>query len=119
MVSTYASTSAISSTVDGDVGTLRAFVEGGLDGFDPAAPSPAAVARVSAALRTLLAKGGIAHAEFRTPDGRVIASSDAAQQGASRSLSPDFRAALQGSPTVAVVDAGAAEAADGAVCPTP
>ena len=117
MVSTYASTSAISSTVDGDVGTLRAFVEGELDGFDPAAPSAAAVARVNAALRTLLAKGGIAHAEFRTPDGLVVASSDPAQAGGSRGLSPAFLAAIAGSPTVAVVDAGAAEVSDAAPMP--
>jgi diguanylate cyclase (GGDEF)-like protein len=110
MVSTYASTSSISSTVDGDIATLRAFVEGELDGLDPAAPSTAAVARVNDALGMLLAKGGIAHAEFRTPDGRVLASSDPTQLGQARDRTGDFGRALAGTPSVAVVAAPAAEA---------
>ena len=117
MVSTYASTSEISSTVDSDVGTIRAFVRGELDGIDPTAMRPADAARLSAALQTILAKGGIAHAEFRTPDGRIVASSDPAQQGEVRAPSSGFQVALDGSPSVRVVDAAAAEAADTAGLP--
>ena len=117
MVSTYASTSAIAATVDADVGTLRAFVESELAGFDPAAPDAADTARLDAALRTLLAKGGIAHAEIRTPEGRVVASSDPAQQGQVSNPSPDFETALAGSPSVSVVDVSAAEASGAASLP--
>jgi diguanylate cyclase (GGDEF)-like protein len=117
MVSTYASTSAIAATVDADVGTLRAFVESELAGFDPASPKAADGARLDAALRTLLAKGGIAHAEIRTRTGGVVASSDPAQQGEVREASRDFQTALAGSPSVSVVDASAAEASGAAALP--
>jgi diguanylate cyclase (GGDEF)-like protein len=117
MVSTYASTSAIGATIDADVGTLRAFVASELAGFDPASPDAADSARLDAALGTLLAKGGIAHAELRTPDGRVIASSDPTQQGRVRDASADFQTALAGSPSVSVVDASAAEASGAAGLP--
>ncbi len=117
IVSTYASTSSIASTVDGDVGTLRAFVRSQLDGVDPTAPTPLAAAQVSRALQTLLAKGGIAHAEMRTPDGRIVASSDPAQQGQVRAISPDFQAAVAGAPKVDVVDSADAEASDAAGLP--
>jgi diguanylate cyclase (GGDEF)-like protein len=110
MVSTYASTSSIASTVDGDVGMLRAFVQAELGAFDPASPSPAAVERVNRAMRALIAEDGIAHAELRAPDGRVVASSDSTQVNAPRAVSEDFRAAVAGTPSVAVVAAGAAEA---------
>jgi diguanylate cyclase (GGDEF)-like protein len=117
MVSTYASTSAIAATVDADVGTLRAFVESELTGLDPAAPDATDGARLDAALRTLLAKGGIAHAEIRTRTGGVVASSDPAQQGEVREASRDFQTALAGSPSVSVVDASAAEASGAAALP--
>jgi diguanylate cyclase (GGDEF)-like protein len=117
MVSTYASTSSIASTVEGDVGTIRAFVHGELATLDPTAPTAEDAARVSAALESLLAKGGIAHAEFRTPDGRIIASNDGSQLAQIREASPDFRVALDGSPSVAVVGAADAEASDAAGLP--
>jgi diguanylate cyclase (GGDEF)-like protein len=117
MVSTYASTSAIAATVDADVGTLRAFVESELTGLDPAAPDATHGARLDAALRTLLAKGGIAHAEIRTRTGGVVASSDPAQQGEVREASRDFQTALAGSPSVSVVDESAAEASGAAALP--
>ena len=62
-------------------------------------------------------KGGIAHAEIRTPEGRVVASSDPAQQGQVSDPSPDFETALAGSPSVSVVDASAAEASGAASLP--
>jgi diguanylate cyclase (GGDEF)-like protein len=110
MVSTYASSSSIASTVEGDVATVRGFVHAGLDGLDPDSPDEVTVERIDGALATLLAKGGIAHAEFRTPDGTVIAASDPAQVGRLRASSADFTAALAGEPTVAVADAAQAEA---------
>ncbi len=108
MVSTYASAATLSSIVDGDVATVRGFVRHGLDGVDPAAPDPAAVARVNVDLGTLVSKGQIAYAEFRTPDGRVIAASDPSAVGGGREASPDFMAAGSGEPSVAIVDVAAA-----------
>jgi diguanylate cyclase (GGDEF)-like protein len=109
MVSAYASTSTFSSIVDSDVATIRGFVHEGLDGFDPANPDPGVLRRIDAQLGTLLAKGGIAHAEIRAVDGRVIASSSPASVGSVAALSADFAAALSGTPRVAVVDAADAE----------
>jgi diguanylate cyclase (GGDEF)-like protein len=117
MVSTYASTSAIAATVDADVGMIRSFVQAELAGVDPGAPEPTDTARLDAALRALLAQGGIAHAELRTPDGRILASSVAQQVGQVRDASPDFVTALGGSPSVSVVDAASAEASRAAGLP--
>ena len=80
MVSAYASTSTLRSVLEGDVATVRGFVHEGLDGLsaaDLAHPDGATSDRIGGYLQTLLAKGGIAHAEIRTPDGRVVAASDA------------------------------------------
>src|SRR4051794_26250315 len=109
MVSAYASTTSVAATVDSDLATVRGFVHDGLDGIDPASPDAATVARINAGLQTLLAKGEIVRAEFRAPDGRVIASSDPAATGAVRSTSADFATAVAGTPGVAIVDAAAAE----------
>jgi diguanylate cyclase (GGDEF)-like protein len=105
MVSAYASASALSSVVDGDAATVRGFVRHGLDGLDPANPDPATTQAIDDALETLLAKGQIVRAELRLPDGRVLSSSDPAGVGATRAGGSGFQAAVDGSPSVAIVDA--------------
>jgi diguanylate cyclase (GGDEF)-like protein len=117
MVSAYATTSTLTSVVEGDVATIRGFVHQGLDGLDLDDSDPATVERIGGYLATLLAKGAIAHAEIRLVDGRVIAASDGSTVGAVRSPSPDFAAAVAGAPSVAVVAAAEAEAGDVAIPP--
>jgi diguanylate cyclase (GGDEF)-like protein len=69
-------------------------------------------------LATLIAKGGIAYAELRTPDGKVLAASDPGAVGVTRSPSPDFRSADAGTPAVAIVGAGGADVGGVALPPT-
>jgi len=113
MVSTYASSSTLAAVVDSDVATVRGFVHDGLDGLDVATPDPGTVRRIDGYLETLLAKGGIVHAEIRAADGRVIASSagGAAESRTTAARTPDFAAAAAGSPTVDLVSAAESEAA--------
>jgi diguanylate cyclase (GGDEF)-like protein len=112
MVSAYASSSTFSSIVDGDVATVRGFAVQELSGLD-GLNDDAARRRIGGALQTLIAKGGIARAEIRTPDGRVVASSAATGIDAavtpSTGLSPEFAAAAAGTPRVALVGAADAE----------
>jgi diguanylate cyclase (GGDEF)-like protein len=110
MVSAYASTSTFTSITDGDVATLRGFVYQGLVGLDPSRPDPVVVGRISGELQTLLAKGGIAHADIRTPDGRVIASSSTETVGSIAGVSAEFAAAVAGTPRVGIVNGADAEA---------
>jgi diguanylate cyclase (GGDEF)-like protein len=110
MVSAYATTSTLTSVVEGDVATIRGFVHQGLDGLELDDPDPATVERIGGYLATLISKGRIAHAEIRLVDGRVIAASDRSMVGAVRSSSPDFAAAVAGTPSVGVVSASEAEA---------
>ncbi len=109
MVSAYASSSTLQSVVESDVATVRGFVYQGLDGLDVGSPEPATIARVEGYLRTILAKGGIAHVEIRTPDGRVLAASDPGLAGAERAITPPFAEAAAGRPSIAIVDAASAE----------
>ena len=112
MVSTYASSSTLAAVYESDVATVRGFIHDGLDGLDVRAPDPRTVRRIDGYLATLLAKGGIVHAEIRGTDGRVIASS--AESGSTGTptagLTPDFTAAVAGSPRVGLQPAGSAEA---------
>lgn len=110
MVSAYASTSTFSSIVDGDVATIRGLVQQGLTGVDANRPDQAVQLDASKQLATLLAKGGIVHAEIRLPDGRIIASSAPASEGATAPVSPDFAAAVAGEPRIALLDRALAEA---------
>jgi diguanylate cyclase (GGDEF)-like protein len=113
MVSAYASSSTFSSIVEGDVATVRGFAAQELSGGGGTTSSDAGRQRIGAALQTVLAKGGIARAEIRGPDGRVLASSSAVGTdpavAPAAPLSPDFAAAIAGTPRVALVDAGDAE----------
>jgi diguanylate cyclase (GGDEF)-like protein len=113
MVSAYASSSTFSSIVDGDVATVRGFAAQELSGGDGTTRSDAGRQRISAALQTILAKGGIVRAEIRSPEGRVLASSSAVGPdpavAPSAPLSPDFAAAVAGTPRVALIEASEAE----------
>ncbi len=110
MVSAYASTSTFSSIVESDVATVRGFVQQGLQGIDGDDTDQAGIVDASDQLATLLAKGGIVHAEIRLPDGRIIASSSPASQGVTAAASPDFLAAVGGEPRIALLDRTLAEA---------
>jgi diguanylate cyclase (GGDEF)-like protein len=126
MVTAYASSSSFSSIVDGDVATVRGFTVQALGGPGATSPDPANVRRLDAAVQTLVAKGGIARVEIRTSDGHLLASSvGPSTSGADARPSPtspdaptsaDFRAAVAGTPRVALVDATDAET-DGAGLP--
>ena len=116
MVSTYASTTTVRSIVDGDIGTIRSLVADRLDGFDPANPGPGSLADLDAALAAMLAKGGLAHAELRAPDGTVLASSDPAQVGRARPGDAGFAAAVAGEAWVGI-DEGARAAIEGVTLP--
>ena len=59
--------------------------------------------RIGQDLETLLAKGGIVRAEMRRPDGTVLASSDPAAVGTTRTGSEGFDAAVAGAPSVAAL----------------
>jgi diguanylate cyclase (GGDEF)-like protein len=118
MVSAYASASALTSVVEGDVATVRGFVRHGLDGLDPANPDAATTLAVGEALETLLAKGQIVRAELRLPDGSVLASSDAGSAGQVRSATPGFEAAVAGSPGVGIVAAADADTDPAGLPPT-
>jgi len=108
MVSTYASTSTVASIVDGDVGTIRSLVADRLDGFDPANPDATSLTDLDAALAALLAKGGLAHVELRSPDGTVLAASDPSLVGRTRPADAGFAAAVAGEPWVGIDDAARA-----------
>jgi diguanylate cyclase (GGDEF)-like protein len=114
MVSAYASSSTFSSIVEGDVATVRGFAFQELSGLDGTTLDGPTQQRIEAALQTVLAKGGIARAEIRHPDGRVLASSSstAATGGAITQAaiqSPEFAAAVAGTPQVALVGASNSE----------
>jgi diguanylate cyclase (GGDEF)-like protein len=121
MVSAYATSSTLRSVVDADVATVRGFVHQGLEGVsatDVAAPDPATTERIDGYLGTLLAKGGIVHAEIRTPDGRVIASTEPGSVGRTSGGDPAFHAAVDGSPSVDIVGVEAADAGGAALPPS-
>jgi diguanylate cyclase (GGDEF)-like protein len=110
MVSAYASSSTFSAIVESDVATVRGFAAQELGGFAGATLDATTRARIGGALQTMVAKGGISHAEIRAPNGQVLASSTEPAAGASTAtsaapLSPDFTAAVSGSPRVALVEA--------------
>jgi diguanylate cyclase (GGDEF)-like protein len=114
MVSAYASSSTFSSIVESDVATVRGFAAQELGGLAGATLDDTSRVRIGAALQTMLAKGGISHAEIRAPNGQVLVSSRAASPSGSTAtsatpLSPDFIAAVAGNPNVALVDVGEAE----------
>jgi diguanylate cyclase (GGDEF)-like protein len=110
MVSAYASGSTFTSIVDGDVATLRGFVQQELGDFNPTSPDATSLARIDSQLQTLLAKGGIAQVDIRTVDGLVLASSAAGVIRTTAPSSSDFAAAVSGEPRVAIVAAAEAEA---------
>jgi diguanylate cyclase (GGDEF)-like protein len=105
MVSAYASQSTLTSVVEGDVATIRGFVHDGLDGLDLDEPNAATRERLSGYLSTLLAKGGLVHAEIRAADGRLIAQSVVGAGGSSEDTPPgtDFDAAAAGRPAIGIV----------------
>jgi diguanylate cyclase (GGDEF)-like protein len=116
MVSSYASTSTVASIVHGDIGTVRSLVADRLDGFDPASPDPAALDDLDAALAALLAKGDLAHAELRAPDGTVLAASDPSRVGRAQPADAGFGAAIAGEPWVGIGE-GAAAGLEGVTLP--
>src|SRR2546429_503856 len=73
--------------------------------FDPAAPSQASLRQIDEYLGTVTAKGEIVRAEIRTIDGQVLAGTDAAAVTRTSPASPDFSAAVAGTPSVAIVSA--------------
>ena len=106
MVSAYASQSTLASVVESDVATIRGFVHDGLDGLSFEDPDAATRDRVGGYLSTLLAKGGLVHAEIRTVDGRLIARSDDGTAGTAAGVAPaatDFDLAVGGEPAIGIV----------------
>jgi diguanylate cyclase (GGDEF)-like protein len=113
MVSAYASTATFSSIVESDVATIRGFAGQALTGVDLSAADSGTRSRLDADIGTLVAKGAIVRAEIRTPDGRLLSSSQAGAAPGSpaevRAPSADFAAAAAGLPRVSLVDAADAE----------
>ena len=109
MVTAYASSSTLTSTVQSDVATIRGFVYDGLDGFDPTTSTPAELERVNGYLGTLVAKGEIVRAEIRDTTGRVLTASDAGAVGQLVPSSADFVAAVAGTPTIGIVDSASVQ----------
>jgi diguanylate cyclase (GGDEF)-like protein/putative nucleotidyltransferase with HDIG domain len=117
MVSVYASTSTLQTTVESDLATVRGFVYQGLDTRIAAGGElpPEDVARLEGLIATMQAKGQILHVELRDPAGTVVASDEPSLARAVVAPSPDFARALSdGTVQVAIVDADAADAAPGA-----
>ena len=122
MVSAYASTSTLRSVLEGDVATVRGFVHEGLDGVsaaDLAHPDAATSDRIGGYLQTLLAKGGIAHAEIRDAGRPCRRGQYAARPSGGRPPPiPRSVAALAGAPSVDVVDRPSADADVATLPPT-
>ncbi len=118
MVTVYSSTSTLNATVASDLATIRGFVHQGLDPaiLEPNGLTPKEQAALKGLIGTIESKGEILRVELRLPDGRVLAASDDASAGTRVDPSVDFtRAIADGNAQVALIDAGAAEAAPGSV----
>jgi diguanylate cyclase (GGDEF)-like protein len=116
MVTVYSSTSTLNSIVDSDLATIRGFVHQGLDPgiLEPNGLSSQEQAALEGLIGTIESKGAILRVELRLPDGRVLAASDDASTGSRVEPSVDFaRALADGNAQVALIEAGAAEAAPG------
>ena len=121
MVSAYASTSTLRSVLEGDVATVRGFVHEGLDGVsaaDLAHPDAATSDRIGGYLQTLLAKGGIAHAEIPDTGRPCRRGQYAGGRRADVRHRSAFVAALAGAPSVDIVDRPSADADVATLPPT-
>ncbi len=116
MVTVYSSTSTLNSILASDLATIRGFVYQGLDPriLEPGGLSSQEQAALDGLIGTIKSKGEILRVELRLPDGRVLAASDSASTGGRVAPSVEFtRALADGNAQVALIEAGAAEAAPG------
>jgi diguanylate cyclase (GGDEF)-like protein len=116
MVTVYSSKSTLNSILESDLATIRGFVYQGLAPslLEPNGLSPQEQSALEGLIGTIESKGGILRVELRLPDGRVLAASDTASAGSLVPSSVDFAGAVaDGNAQVALVEAGAAEAAPG------
>ena len=112
MVTVYSSRTAFDAIIGSDLATIRGFVDQGLD---PGLVTNPALAeqqqpRLQSLMNTLTSKGGILRVELRTPDGRIIAATDPAADGAVVPASAQFQAAVD--QAAAEVDVANADEAD-------
>ena len=121
MVSVYSSRTAFDAIIGSDLATLRGFAQQGLD--PELVSDPALVAQQQASLQalmdTLTSKGEILRVELRTPDGKIVASTDPAATGAVVPPSDQFQAAVnEGTAAVDVAAADQADAGPGEIAAT-
>ena len=115
MVSVHSSSSSLTAIVQSDVATLRGFAHAGLHA-DVASGNLSVEqrARLEALMATLTSKSEILRVELRLPDGRIIASTEAAATDTSVVVGPEFRSAVNDNRAhVSIVPAEAADAGPG------
>jgi diguanylate cyclase (GGDEF)-like protein len=121
MVGVYASTSSLNAIIQGDIATVRGFVQQGLDPsiLEPSSITPQERAVVDGLITTLVSKGEILRVELRLPNGTVVSASDPAAVGAQVPPAGDFAQSLAtGLAQIQMVEVASAEAASGAAFET-
>ena len=116
LVGAHFSASTLTDLVGSDAATTRAFVNAYIRPSDLSEQGPPAtdVAILEDRLGALTRPGEILRLELRRPDGRVLASSDAALRGVVVQPSAEFAAAVAGTPQAAIGPPEAAGAGPGA-----
>ena len=113
LVSADFSATTLNSTVGADAALVRLFVTSSLSPEDlgPAGLTPERQANLDQRLAYLVRPGQILRVEVRLPDGRLLATNDAASRGATAPSSADFATALTGqTATAGIADVAASEA---------
>jgi diguanylate cyclase (GGDEF)-like protein len=112
LVSADFSATTLNSTVGADAGLVRLFVTSSLspDDLGPAGLTPERQAVLDQRLTYLVKPGQILRVEVRLPDGRVLASDQAASRGVVAPPSTDFTTALTGATaTAGIADVAVSE----------
>ena len=113
LVSADFSATTLNSTVGADAALVRLFVTSSLspDDLGPVGLTPERQANLDQRLAYLVRPGQILRVEVRLPDGRVLATNDAASRGTVAPTSADFATALGGqTATAGIADVSASEA---------
>jgi diguanylate cyclase (GGDEF)-like protein len=118
LVSAHFSNAALTEVVGSDAGTVRTFANLNLLESDLSGSlSQSRRAELANGLASLVRNGNLLHIEIRLADGTVVASEDAALDGARAQITPDFATALQGTIAPTVLQDGAATEAGSVLSP--
>jgi diguanylate cyclase (GGDEF)-like protein len=92
MVTVYATSSTLNAIVQNDVATIRGFIQQNVstDIVEQPGPTAAQLDRLNELIATLVSKDEILRVDLRTPDGHILASSDAKAGGTEGTPSAAF-----------------------------